>query len=102
MSGRRSHVRFALSPAVEGVVRILRDVTVQQAGAGELTVISREPGVIDERMAIEIADRPAPTALQVEVAESRPLVVDGAVRHRLRLRVVDGRPASMPVPAAGF
>jgi hypothetical protein len=89
MSGRRSHARLALSPAAEGVVRILRDVAIQHAGHGEFTVISREPGVLDERMDIEFADQPSPMAFQVEVADSRPLVMDGAVRHQLRLRVIE-------------
>jgi hypothetical protein len=89
MSGRRSHARLALSPAAEGVVRILRDVAVQHAGHGEFTVISREPGVLDERMDIEFPDQPSAVAFHVEVAESRPLVVDGSVRHQLRLRVIE-------------
>lgn len=89
MSGRRSHTRFAVNPVVEGIVRVLRDVTVQQNGDGELTVISREPGVLAERMALEFAEPAA--ALRVEVAESRPLIMDGAVRHRLRLRVLERR-----------
>lgn len=89
MSGRRSHVRYAMSPVVEGTLRVLRDVTVQHSQNGEVTVISREPGVIDERMSLEISDREAPFAMRVEVAESRPLIQDGTVRHRVRLRVVD-------------
>lgn len=89
MSGRRSHARFAVSPAVEGVVRVLRDVMVQQNGDQELTVISREPGVLDECMALEIGESAEGVSMRVAVAESRPLIMDGSVRHRLRLRVIN-------------
>jgi hypothetical protein len=69
------------------MVRILRDVTIHQNGGGEVVVMSREPGVVSEQMALEMPDSGV-APVRVEVAESRPLIVDGAVRHRLRLRVV--------------
>jgi hypothetical protein len=88
MSGRRSHARFAVTPPAEGVVRVPRDVLVQTDEGRELVVISPSPGVIDEYLNLELSDAGPGSSLRVQVAGSRPIVVEGAVRHRLRLRLV--------------
>jgi hypothetical protein len=110
MSGRRSYARFNISPSSEGVLRVLRDVTVQGAHNDEIVVIGREAGVIGELMTIEVTESPATIDGHVRVIESVPVIVDGAVRHRLRLRRVssgvgspfgpaaDGQPQSQAVP----
>ena len=87
MSGRRSHARFAINPAAEGVVRVPRDVQVQTTAGSDLVVISPSPGIIDEHLSLELFDNGSCSRLRVQVAESRPIVVDGTVVHRLRLRV---------------
>ncbi len=61
MFGRRSHSRFTINPASDGVLRILNDVVVQPSDTNQMIAISREPGVVGE------------------------VVADGAVRHQLRL-----------------
>ena len=38
-------------------------------------------------------------ALRVRVIESRPVIIDGSVRHRIRLELVEA-PAEMPVASA--
>jgi hypothetical protein len=89
--GRRSHERFAVRPTSEGVVRVLRDVVVQQSGERELLAISSEPGTVQAAMMIELHDEPGggePRVLKVRVVESQPLVMGGAVRHRLVLEVM--------------
>lgn len=86
MFGRRSHARFAISGTSEGVLRVLRDVIVQHIGGAELIAISREPGVIGETLALEVAEQDNPFKTIVRVLESRPVVIDGTVRHRLRLQ----------------
>jgi len=85
MFGRRSYARFALSPSSDGVLCVLRDVVVQRVDASEIVAISREAGVLDERMLIEIPGTDGSLTVTVQVIESRPIVVDGTVRHRLRL-----------------
>ncbi len=89
MSGRRSHSRFTIIPASEGVLRILTDVVVQQSDSRELVAISREPGIVGEVLAAQIMSRQGTMHTAVRVAESRPLVSDGTVRHRLRLERVE-------------
>lgn len=90
MSGRRRHARFAVAQPWEGTLRILRDVTVvDDADARGLLVFSHAIGVPGEVVALELAGAGTVVTLVVCVVESRPVVVDGAVRHALRLTVLD-------------
>lgn len=73
-------------PASEGVLRVLRDVLVQEADDREIVAISREAAVAGEMLTIEMAGAPSAAPVRTHVIDSRPLIVDGAVRHRLRLR----------------
>jgi hypothetical protein len=88
MSGRRSHQRFEVSPSSHGTLRVNRDIVVKQVERGELHVISREPGVRDERMLVQFPDEDPDAAVRVRVLDSKPIVVQGAVRHLLRLHVI--------------
>jgi hypothetical protein len=86
MFGRRSHSRFAVSPRPEGLLRVMSDVTVERTTDRheEVTAITRESGVVGQSMVVEI---PQDTVrLSMVVVESRPVIVSGAVRHRVRLR----------------
>ncbi len=88
MSGRRSHVRFSVIRSPGGVLRVMRDVVVQRAGDREVIAISREPGVLGESVVIEFPADDTSAGLQARVVESQPVVVNGAVRHRLRLEAI--------------
>jgi hypothetical protein len=83
--GRRSYARFSIEPSGHGVLRVLRDVIIQEIGSDELNVIGREAAAVGESLTLEFATDGAPP-LSVRVVECRPLVVDGALRHRLRLQ----------------
>jgi hypothetical protein len=50
-----------------------------------LLVIGREAGVVGDVMTLEIAE-PGASGAEVQVVESLPVIVDGTVRHSLRLR----------------
>jgi hypothetical protein len=89
MSGRRSHVRFAVIRSPEGIFRVMRDVLVQRTRDGDVIAVGREPGVVGETVALELPADDA-VSLQARVVESQPVVVNGSVRHRLRLRETDG------------
>ena len=88
MSGRRSHVRFAVVRAPQGVLRVMHDVIVEQATSGEVVAISREPGVFGEPVVIEFPAAEPAGEMRAQVIESHPVVVDGTVRHRLRLQAL--------------
>jgi hypothetical protein len=87
MLGRRSHPRCVIPASVEGVLCVSRDVFVRTRDSEHVTVVSREPGVPGEHGQLTV---PAPDAesVAVRLATSRPVVMDGAVRHVLQLKLV--------------
>jgi hypothetical protein len=89
MFGRRSHPRFGILPPVDGGVRVLRDVIVRRSSDNELVVFSRDAAIPGEMMHVEVDEPGVALSVSVEVMDSRPTVVDGAVRHQLRLRICD-------------
>jgi hypothetical protein len=83
MSRRRRETRFEVRE-VEGVLRVLRDVVVQRDAMNELVAISPEAGLPGELVTLHLGtdvDVPA----RVRVVESRPVVINGQLRHRLQL-----------------
>jgi len=76
-------------------MRILRDVVVDRTSRDELMALCQVPGVVGETMTVDLMGGGIAMGLRVTVLESRPVVMDGSVRHRLRLglipSVVDGR-----------
>ena len=89
MSDRRSHPRFSLLPSPEGVLRVLRDVVVQSAAKEQLVLVGWHPGVRGELVSVHLPDDSCESVI-AQVLESQPVVVDGTVRHQLRLRQLDG------------
>jgi hypothetical protein len=90
MSGRRSHVRLNLTKAWDGVLRVLRQVmVVQRAERGEFVAISSEPAVVGEALMLDLTADDADVSLPVRVHDARPVVVDGALRHRLVLQPLE-------------
>ena len=85
MSGRRSHARFAVLQSPEGVLRVLRDIIVQSSTDDHIVALSREPGVLGELVSVEFPAE-ANGVVRARVHESQPIVVDGTVRHQLRLQ----------------
>ena len=83
MHGRRSHARFFVA-SNEGVLKAGWDVTVV-ASEGVLFAFSGEPAVVGDRLTIELITEGEVEQVAVRVEESRPIVADGAIRHRIRL-----------------
>ena len=88
MAGRRSHDRFAVANPWEGAMRVLRDVAVDRTSRNELMAVCQVPGVLGETMTLDLMGGGLTLGLKVTVLESRPVVIDGAVRHRLRLEMI--------------
>ena len=84
MSGRRSHVRFAVLQSPEGMLRVLQDVVIQNTRPEHTIALSREPGVLGELVSVRFPFRDD-TSVWARVLESQPIMVDGSVRHQLRL-----------------
>jgi hypothetical protein len=74
----------------EATVRILREVTVLTDAGGELLVLSAVPAAAGDVFMLDtITDDPTVSS-QVCVMDSCIVLVNGSVRHRLRLKRVDG------------
>jgi hypothetical protein len=80
-------LRFSVSNPWGGVIRTLRDVVVQRTGPYECVAIAHAPGVVGETLRLDLLGGGQVLALDVRVIESRPVIVDGTVRHRVRLAV---------------
>ena len=89
MFGRRSYARFSVEPSGAGVLRVLRDVIVHEIGQHELMVVGRDAAAVGDALTLQLPDVDASAGLNVRVIECRPVVIDGAMRHRLRLQRVD-------------
>ena len=68
---------------VEGVLRVLRDVIVHRESDHEWIAIGREPAVVGEILMLDVEDDDV--RLTMCVIESRPIIIDGDMRHRIRL-----------------
>jgi len=73
----------------EGTLRVSRDVTVRPGVENEFIAIGSEPAACGERLTLERIVNGATVTEHVVVDDSRPALVDGSVRHRLRLRRID-------------
>jgi len=85
---RRRNDRYGVTNAV-GILRVLREVMVRRGLGGEFIAISDAPATIGEELTLERIVNGALVTVPVCVIDSRPAVVRGALRHRLRLRQSD-------------
>lgn len=69
-------------------MRVARDVSLNEADDGSLTVFSTMPGIADEELMLEMVSGEGTAHLKVKVVDSRAVVVDGVLRHRVRLRIL--------------
>lgn len=101
MSGRRSHPRFAVATPWNGAMRILRDVVINRAGDDELLAVSNAAAIVDEVLTLEVMGGGQSAVVKVRVLDSRPVIIEGTVRHRVRLGLVNDQPdAMLPESAA--
>lgn len=70
-------------------MRISRDVAVQVGEASsEIAVLSDAPGVVDEELTLALVSSAGDMDLRVRVVDSRPQIVNGVLRHRVRLQLL--------------
>ena len=73
---------------MEGSLRVAGDVVVERCTAQEIWVVSSSPARQDEVMTLDLTEFERPVVVNVRVVESVPVLVDGVVRHGLRLAIV--------------
>jgi hypothetical protein len=88
MAGRRRDQRFTLSVPWEGALRVPADVVIERYGEKEVSVMSNAPAHRDEVLTLDASGSEPPVTLNVRVTSSVPVLIDGVVRHRLRLAIV--------------
>ena len=64
-------------------MRVLRDVVVERAVRNELVVLGRHAAVVGKALKMELGE--SRRAISVRVTDSRPIVAEGTVRHRISL-----------------
>jgi hypothetical protein len=94
VSGYRRHPRYVISN-LEGILRVVTDVMVQQDAQGNLIAISDQPRTCGEVLTIELIDG-ALVGTPVRVAEVRPIIDNGSIRHWLRLIPLENTGESGP------
>ena len=90
MADRRRDKRFRVTERADAALRTFPDVLVQQDGPDEWIGIARQPAAAGETLVLDVAQFDAIEGeihrrLSVCVVESRPVIVDGDMRHRIRL-----------------
>jgi hypothetical protein len=88
MSGRRSFYRYGVMNA-DGSLRVVRDVMVWRDADNGFIVVGDEPEATGELLTLERVVNGTVITIEVTVIDSHPAIVNGAVRHRLRLRSSD-------------
>jgi hypothetical protein len=86
MDGRRRHPRFLLPDAWLGTLCLSEDVTVEEIGNHEMSVLSLASAQPGEEFTLELPDGPGAN-LGVVVLDGSPVITDLGLRYRLRLRV---------------
>jgi len=76
-----------MEPVEEGVLRVLRDVTVYRIGDEQWIAVGREPAVLGEVLMLDVEDGGSRKRLTMCVIESRPVMLEGYVRYRIRLQL---------------
>jgi len=64
------------------------DVTIERYGENEVWVVSSTPAHRNELLTLDAIGSGPSVTLNVRVADSVPVLIDGVVRHRLRLAIV--------------
>ena len=76
-------------PTPEAVLRVRRDVVLQSATREHLVILSSDPVVSGELVSLQSPDT-SDTGVLARVLDSQLIVVDGTVKHQLRLHQMDG------------
>ena len=93
MRGRRRDERFRFSKPADAGLSVLSDVIVKWNADNEWIVLGREAAVSGETLTLEVDDGEQRNRFIVCVIESCPVIVEGDMRHRIRLQGAEEQPA---------
>jgi hypothetical protein len=103
MADRRRDMRFKLIDRPEGTVTFFLDVVGEPQGKDEWIAVSREPAHAGETLMLDmVADGQggceSRERIPAVVIDSRPVILDGDMRYRIRLRGGDLAPVLFEQP----
>ncbi len=90
MDGRRRHTRFLVIDGWHGTARLGEDVTIEELGNHEVSVLSLIPARAGDKFTLEVHGNPV-ARLNVSVLSSTPVVAGEGLHYRLHLRVNSAR-----------
>jgi hypothetical protein len=67
----------------------MRDVVLHVQDDGGLVAFGGAAGVVGEVLRLDVSGGGDSLALDVEVLDSRPVILGGTVRHRVQLEVIE-------------
>jgi antitoxin (DNA-binding transcriptional repressor) of toxin-antitoxin stability system len=86
MDGRRRHPRYLVIDGWHGTARLGEDVTIEELGNHEVSVLSLTPARTGDEFTLEVHGNPV-AHLSVSVLSSTPVVAGEGLHYRLHLRV---------------
>jgi hypothetical protein len=89
MRGRRRNERYRLSLPFEGALSFFQDLRIERYDADEVVALSNSPAGSGQDLTLDVMGGESRVTVQVRVAESTPVIVDGDVRYRLRLAIIE-------------
>lgn len=93
MRGRRRDERFRFSKPLDAALHVFSDVIVKWNAENEWTVLGREAAVTGETLVLDVDDGEQRKRFMVCVIESYPVIIDGDMRHWIRMEGAEQRPA---------
>ena len=98
MGDRRRHQRFVMADACEGTFQLLEDVTIEEVSEDELKLLSVTPGRPGEIVSVEVPGEQGNgnAVFRGQVAESRPVMTDGTLRHVVIVKMTSSEPERKP------
>ena len=95
MSGRRTQARVNVVNS-SGVLQVSRDVVVEGIVDDAFVAVSDEPGILGDVLTIACCVNQVRQTVTVLVTASRPRLVNGVVKHELKLKRADAQRAARP------
>ena len=92
MSGRRSHPRVVFVSS-HGVLNVSHDVVLKKRTQNELVVISDRPYSLTDVVTMAVSGKDGRESETVRIIARRLVLVDGVVKHELRLARLDSSAA---------
>jgi hypothetical protein len=99
----RPHVssEIAWCDPLDARLKFTENVRMEEAGPGRWTLISVHDLTGEEALQLQVVDVPGSNAVPVRVVAAVPVFVDGAIRYRVTLAVIERQPDIAPKQPEG-